>query len=95
MAFAAVVGAVGAEPEIVGKVGVAAMFGVDNKAAARFAPGADGTEIDAGVVHEVGEADIDAGIGHEADEAEVEAGAGHGVAGAETGAVQLGVLGLN
>ena len=108
MAFAAVVGAVVAEHEVVDKAGVAAMLGVGDNAAAQFAPGADGTEIEAGVEHEVGEADIEAGIGHEddeaaieagvgheADEAEIETGVGHGVAEAETGAVQLGVLGLN
>ena len=95
MAFAAVAGAVVAEHEVVDKAGVAAMLGVGDNAAAQFASGADGIEIEAGVEHEVGEAEIEAGVGHEDDEAEIEAGIGHGVAEAETGAVPLGVMGLN
>ena len=64
MAFAAVVGAVGAEHEVVDKAGEAAMLGVGDDVAAQSALGADGTEIEAWVEHEVGEADIEAGIGH-------------------------------
>ena len=88
MAFAAVVGAVGAEHEVVDKAGEVAMLEVGDGVAAQFALGADETEIEAGVGHE---AEIEAGVGHEGDEA----GVGHEDDEAGTGAVQLGVLGLN